>query len=83
MQEVEISLEQYTEEHISPQILSKPLSDAVAAEIIDHLKQEADRYWFIDLFNGHYIFIGHPVNINITGINIRVLYRTQLFTNSK
>jgi CHAT domain-containing protein/predicted negative regulator of RcsB-dependent stress response len=48
MQEVEISLEQYTGEHISPQILSKPLPDAAAEEIIDHLKQEADRYWFID-----------------------------------
>jgi CHAT domain-containing protein len=48
MQEVDISLEQYTGKHISPQILSKPLSDAAAAEIIDHLKQEADRYWFID-----------------------------------
>jgi len=48
MQEVEISLEQYTGEHISPQILSKPLPDAAAAVIIDHLKQEADRYWSIN-----------------------------------
>jgi CHAT domain-containing protein len=48
MEEVEVSLEQFTAEHITPQILSNPLPDASAAEIIDHLKREADRHWFIN-----------------------------------
>jgi CHAT domain-containing protein len=48
MEEVEFSLEQFTGNHISPNILSIPLPDGVATRIIDHLKQEADRHWFID-----------------------------------
>jgi CHAT domain-containing protein len=48
MEEIEVSLEQFTAEHLSQQILLRPLPDAAAAEIIDHLKQEADRHWFID-----------------------------------
>jgi CHAT domain-containing protein len=48
MEEAEFSLKQFTEDHISPNILSIPLPDRVATRIIDHLKQEADRHWFID-----------------------------------
>jgi len=48
MEEVEFSLAQFTGDHISQQLLSKPLPDTVAAEIINHLKQEADRHWSID-----------------------------------
>jgi CHAT domain-containing protein len=48
MEEVEFRLEEFTADYVSQQILSQPLPDAAAAEIIDRLKQEADRHWFID-----------------------------------
>jgi CHAT domain-containing protein len=48
MEEVEFRLEEFTADYVSQQILSQPLPDAAAAKIIDRLKQEADRHWFID-----------------------------------
>ncbi len=41
-------LEIWLADDIPPDLLLIPLSDAVAAEVVEHLKQEADRYWHID-----------------------------------
>ena len=46
--EIERVAEEYIGDYISPQVLSTPLPDIVAAEIVDYLKQESDRYWSID-----------------------------------
>ena len=46
--ELEGLVEQFLEDSISPQVLSIPLSDEVATHVVERLKQEADRYWFID-----------------------------------
>lgn len=46
--EIEGLVEQFLADHIHPQILSTPLPDEVAAEVVERLKQEADRYWYID-----------------------------------
>src|SRR6266545_3666439 len=35
-------------EDISPDLLFIPLSDEVSAEVVERLKQEADRYWHIN-----------------------------------
>ena len=45
--ETEAWVEQFLEDHIPPQMLSTPLSDETAGEVIDLLKREADRYWYI------------------------------------
>lgn len=44
----EATIEKFIGDIYPTLILSKPLPDDVAAEVIDSLKQEADRYWFID-----------------------------------
>lgn len=46
--EIEGLVEQFLADQIHPQILSTPLSDDVAAVVIDRLKQEADRHWSIN-----------------------------------
>ena len=45
---IEAWAEAFTGEYVSPQVLSTPLPDTLAAEIVDYLKQESDRYWPID-----------------------------------
>src|SRR6266487_1374031 len=46
--EIESLVEQFLGDSISPQILSTPLPDDIAALVVERLKQEADRYWYID-----------------------------------
>lgn len=48
MQDLGMRITQFTEETLPHQALSNPLSDELAAEVVEFLKQEADRYWFID-----------------------------------
>lgn len=45
---IEASIEQFIGDFLPPQILATPLSDRVAAAVVNRLKQEADRYWYID-----------------------------------
>ncbi len=56
-------LESWLAENIPPDLLLTPLSDEIAGEVIDRLKQQADRNWFIDpnrslLFADRIIAIG-------------------------
>jgi CHAT domain-containing protein len=46
--EIEGLVEQFLSESIPSHILSTPLPDEVAAVVVERLKQEADRYWYID-----------------------------------
>ena len=46
--QVEGLVEQFMSDSISPEMLSIPLPDDVAAAVVERLKQEADRYWSID-----------------------------------
>ncbi len=67
MEEIEVNLEQFTGDQVSPQVLSKPLPDGLAWEIIDHLKREADRQWATDAkrsleFANRIITIGNARN---------------------
>jgi tetratricopeptide (TPR) repeat protein len=41
-------LECWLADNIPPEILSVPLPDEVADKVVEHLKQEADRYWAIN-----------------------------------
>src|SRR5262249_8748154 len=46
--EIEGLVELFLSENIPSHILSTPLSDEVATVVVERLKQEADRYWYID-----------------------------------
>jgi len=46
--DVDVSVEQFLGEGVPPQAFSVPLPDTVAAEVVERLKQEADRHWSID-----------------------------------
>lgn len=46
--EVEACLAQFMGETVLPQVMSAPLPDAVAAAVVERLKQEADRHWGIN-----------------------------------
>ncbi len=46
--DTDVGVKQFLGEGITPQAFSDPLPDEVAAEVVEHLKQEADRYWSID-----------------------------------
>ncbi|HEX9333632.1 MAG TPA: hypothetical protein VF896_17195, partial [Anaerolineales bacterium] len=46
--EIERLVEKFLSDSIPQQILSTPLPDDVAALVVERLKQEADRYWYID-----------------------------------
>lgn len=35
-------------DELPPDLVLTPLPDEIAKEVVDHLKQEADRYWYID-----------------------------------
>ena len=41
-------LEQWLAENLRPELHLTPLPDEIAEEIVQFLKQEADRYWYID-----------------------------------
>jgi len=41
-------LENWLAENIPPEMLLNPLSDEMAKEVVDRLKSEADRYWYIN-----------------------------------
>ena len=41
-------IQQFLGDSVSPQLLSTPLPDEVANTLVERLKQEADRYWYID-----------------------------------
>lgn len=41
-------LESWLADNIPPDLLLTPLSDTTAKEVIERLKQEADRHWYID-----------------------------------
>src|SRR6266498_352890 len=64
---IEASIEQFLGDILPPQILSKPLPDDVATVVVELLKQEADRYWFIDpnyslKYADRIVAIGHARN---------------------
>src|SRR5690349_15618411 len=46
--EIEGLVKQFLEDQVPQQLLSTPLSDEVANTIVERLKNEADRYWYID-----------------------------------
>lgn len=46
--EIDSQLERWLANDISPEVLRTPLPDALAVVVVDRLKQEADRYWYID-----------------------------------
>lgn len=46
--ELEGLVEQFLNDQVPSQILSMPLPDEVATVVVERLKQEADRYWYID-----------------------------------
>ena len=46
--DIEGLVKQFLEDQVPSQVLSTPLSDEAAAVVIERLKQEADRYWFIN-----------------------------------
>ena len=46
--ETEGLFEQFIAESVSPELLSAPLPDDIATAVVERLKQEADRYWYID-----------------------------------
>ncbi|MGE5251432.1 MAG: hypothetical protein ACM3QS_14615, partial [Bacteroidota bacterium] len=46
--EIQACIEQFMQDSVLPELLSTPLPDAAASAVVDHLKSEADRYWFID-----------------------------------
>ena len=46
--EIEGLVEQFLNDQVPPQILSMPLPVEVAAAVVDRLKEEADRHWYIN-----------------------------------
>jgi CHAT domain-containing protein len=46
--EIEGLVEQFLNDQVPPQLLSTPLPDEVANAVVERLKEEADRYWYID-----------------------------------
>src|SRR5512145_3113698 len=46
--EIQGLVEQYLSDSVPPELLSTPLPDEAAAAVVERLKQEADRYWYID-----------------------------------
>src|SRR5258706_9551962 len=45
---IDDQLERWLADDIPPKLHLTPLADEVAKEVINHLKKEADRYWYID-----------------------------------
>jgi len=46
--EIEGLVEQFMDDSIPPEMLSIPLADEIANTVVERLKQEADRYWYIE-----------------------------------
>jgi len=46
--EIEGLVEQFLSEQVPPEVLSTPLPNEAANAVVERLKQEADRYWYID-----------------------------------
>ena len=46
--DIDDQVEQWLANDISPQLLKTPLPDEIAAVVIEHLKRQADRHWYID-----------------------------------
>lgn len=46
--DVEGLVKQFLSDRVSPEVLRMPLPDDVAAVLVERLKQEADRHWYID-----------------------------------
>lgn len=46
--QVNSQLEQWLADELPSALLLTPLQDSLAYEVVDRLKQEADRYWYID-----------------------------------
>ena len=46
--EIDGLIEQFLSKRVPPELLSNPLPDEVATVVVERLKQEADRYWYID-----------------------------------
>jgi len=46
--DADVSIERFLGDDVPPQAFLAPLPDAVAAEVVERLKQEADRYWSIN-----------------------------------
>ena len=46
--EIEGLVEQYLSNSVPPEMLSTSLPDEIATMVVERLKQEADRYWYID-----------------------------------
>jgi CHAT domain-containing protein len=42
------SIEQFSQENVPPELLAEPLPDELASAVVEHLKNEADRYWYIN-----------------------------------
>src|SRR5687768_8902625 len=46
--EIEGLVKQFLNDRVPPELLSTPLPDEVATVVVERLKEEADRYWYID-----------------------------------
>jgi CHAT domain-containing protein len=46
--DIQACIEQFSQDNVPPELLAEPLPDAVSAAVVEHLKSEADRYWYID-----------------------------------
>ena len=48
--EIQGLVEQFIDDRVPTELLSTPLSDELASVVVERLKQEADRYWYIDYY---------------------------------
>ena len=48
LKDIDVGINPFLGDAVAPEALLTPLPDEVAAEVVERLKQEADRYWFID-----------------------------------
>jgi len=46
--EIEGLVEKFLDDNLPAELLTTPLPDEIAARVVERLKQEADRYWYID-----------------------------------
>ena len=65
--EIEGLIEQFLSKDVPPELLSTPLPDEVAAAVVERLKQEFNRYWYVDpncslTYSERIIAIGHARN---------------------
>ncbi len=48
LKDIDVGINQFLGDAVAPEAFLTPLPDEVAAEVVERLKQEADRYWHID-----------------------------------